>query len=146
MTFQLNVHFLDDSADFYEYSARVQTERFSGYTDGAEVFGKDLREFAARLRDFPLSNDRPPSLTTGSNWDGLPYEECMRIEITPFDSTGTLLARISLTDVSEGKPHQRVNMNSASFHTDYAMLERFAESIERILRDGHGEALLDKMK
>ncbi len=135
MTYRLTVHFLDNSADFYEYSASVQTERFSGSTDAAELHGGELRDFAARLRDFPISKDDLPILTTGYGPGWLPREECMRIEIAPSGSTGTLLARVTLIDADE-----RV---STHFESNYTMLEKFADAIARILRDGHGEAILE---
>ena len=146
MTFHLKVHFLDDSASYYEYSASVQTSSFSGCTDAAELWQSDLRTFAARLRGYPLSAGNPPALITAANWDGLPREEILRVEIYPADSTGTLRVRVCITDVSEGKPHHRLQRIAPSFETDYSMLARFADAIDCILRDGGGEAQLDKKK
>ena len=72
-----------------------------------------------------------------------------RLEIRPYNRTGTLHVRVTLSgncdrlDPQEAPPRHSA---STSFLTDYAMLDRFADAIDRILAQDSGEALLEEQR
>lgn len=149
MGFVLNIDYLHDDCDVYACSAAVQSNGFAGWIENTELGKRQLQDFARSIRGFPLPQAEPVCLRTQTVWTDGRTEERLRIEIRPYNRTGTLHVRIGLSgnrdQLHEQAPGPRHSV-STSFLTDYAMLDRFADAIDRILAQDSGEALLEEQK
>jgi hypothetical protein len=92
----------------------------------------ELAHFADALRHYPIRADRHPLLQGGHWRDGELVDCFLRIAVKPHNAVGLLRTEVELApriDESTELP-QRV---SAQFLVEYAVVERFAEALDRLL-------------
>lgn len=121
--------------DFGRLSVAVETDCFSG-KGGFWVQWQDVKEFGESLGGFPILESSPIIAQWGYNsqeGDDL----ILRFEIAPADKRGNLSVRFEVSDDVE--PCNRVR---GRFLTNYPDLNAFRISIERLIKNEIGEAIL----
>lgn len=131
----LEYEFSRDDDDFGWLKAAVQTPRFAG-RNGMWVQWQDVGDFAASLSRYPIRVDGPVLGEWGFGRQAQ-YISITKVSIAPKALTGGLVAHVSLANY-----YEPTNRCSTSFYTDYPTLARFAEQIERMMRDRTGSAAL----
>jgi hypothetical protein len=143
---ELRLTYKPDDEWLGELDAVVSSGAFSGcgsaWFDRANV----KKTFVAALRAFPLTSASPPVIE-GGFWSkdkqgGL--DQChLRIEVTPYDSRGTLLVRIDLATQSWKTPDiDRQHAVTVRFLTGYAAIAEFADTLDRVLDGVTEQAVL----
>jgi hypothetical protein len=143
---ELRLSYRPDDAWLGELDAVVRSGAFSG--QGSAWFNRvSLKEtFVAALRAYPLTSTAPPMLEGGfcSKENRGSLDQChLRIVVTPYDSRGTLLARIDLATQSWKTPDiDQQQSVTVRFLTEYAAVGEFADALDRVLDGANEQAIL----
>jgi hypothetical protein len=143
---ELRLSFRLDETWLGELDAVVKSGAFSG--QGSAWFKPvSLKEtFVAALRAYPLTSTAPPMMEGGFGSMKNPgsLDQChLRIVVTPYDSSGTLLARIDLATQSWKTPDiDQQQSVTVRFLTEYAAVGEFADALDRVLDGSNEQAIL----
>jgi hypothetical protein len=142
-TAELKLIYTPDDEWHGEITAIVRSGAFSGQSSA--WFGRNLKEFVARLRSFPLTSENPPTLEGGfwSENSGR-LDQChLRVAIKPYNSRGTLLVHVDLASPSSKTPDaDQQNSATIRFLTEYTAIAAFAEDLEQVLDGAKEQAVL----
>jgi hypothetical protein len=143
---ELRISYAPDDEWMGETTVRVVSEGFAG-TTAAWIGVRDIRDFAKSLDRYPMPPEQPSVFEAGlgGTLDGRkPPQTLVRVTVKPQGVRGDLLVRAELaTEVWENEDADCRQMVVARFMTEYALVERFARSLEGVASGRIEEAVLE---
>jgi len=116
----------------------------NGYSGKGHAWGIDRQtitdKFLRALRIYPIPTESPPLLKAEI------FGQChLRIAVSPFNAVGHLLVRVDLTTDFDFDRELQCSA-TVRFLTEYALLDRFADELERVLEGRRDVATLEGVK
>ena len=114
----------------------VETPSFSGVGE-AWAWIDPIQQFADRLLQFPISNDKPPELIFGYGLQRVD-DRVLSLKIIADDQRGTLRVIANVSDYAD-----RMSKLTTHFETHYPDVERFQRQLISMITGQRTEAVLD---
>jgi hypothetical protein len=143
---KLVVRFFNENDGTGKLQVRAHCNRFSG--EGGAWFGiEELKQFAAALSDYPLSEVDSPAIKSGfygQDMSGELEQEHLSLRVYPIDVTGHLGVQIRIaTEVwPETRPESQ-HFVQLELVTSYEPLAQFSSQLKALVDGAIEEAVLE---
>lgn len=126
-----------------ELFATVSAQSFAG-AGSAWFSTSTLRDFAAAASAFPLSVERPPTLSGGLGGSATqPPQDTVTIRLDQHDARGAVRVTVQLaTEIWESTERDLARAVTARFLVTYSDLSRFSLALTDLLDGRTSEAVL----